>query len=51
MCAIFLLVVVNQRRRLGEYVNGPLANLAGGVVVLVTLGLGGLKILRVFGLA
>ena len=49
ICAIFLLVVVNRREQLGEYVNGPLANLAGAVVVLVTLGLGGLKILRVFG--
>lgn len=50
ICAIFLLVVVNRRQQLGEYVNGPLANLAGAVVVLVTLGLGALKVLRVFGL-
>jgi Mn2+/Fe2+ NRAMP family transporter len=50
ICAIFLLVVVNRKQQLGEFVNGPLANLAGAIVVLVTLGLGGLKILRVLGL-
>ncbi len=50
ICAIFLLVVVNHREQLGEYVNGAAAKIAGGVVVLVTLGLGGLKVLQVLGL-
>ena len=48
ICALFLLVVMNRRDQLGEYTNSAAANLAGGAVVLVTLALGGLKILRVF---
>ena len=48
ICAMFLLVVVNRRDHLGERVNGLWANLAGLAVVLVTLGLGGLKIWQVF---
>jgi hypothetical protein len=39
---------MNRRDQLGEYTNTAAANLAGGAVVLVTLALGGLKILRVF---
>lgn len=38
--AVFLLLAVNDRRWMGERVNGPLMNLAGGVVVLVALALG-----------
>ena len=34
---------------LGAYRNGPVSNLLGAVVVLVTLGLGLLKLLQVFG--
>jgi NRAMP (natural resistance-associated macrophage protein)-like metal ion transporter len=48
ICALFLLLVMNRRDQLGEYTNAAAANLAGGAVVLVTLALGGLKILRVF---
>ncbi len=48
ICAIFLLLVMNRRDRLGNYANSVSANLAGGVVVLVTLVLGGLKIISVF---
>ena len=48
ICAIFLLVVMNRRDRLGEFANSSAANLAGGVVVLVTLVLGGIKIVSVF---
>ncbi len=51
ICAIFLLLVMNSRRQLGEYCNGLLSNLLGVAVVLVTLGLGALKLLQVFGLA
>jgi Mn2+/Fe2+ NRAMP family transporter len=51
VCAIFLLVVMNRRAVLGDYVNRSLSNMLGGIVVVVTIGLGALKILRVFGLA
>ena len=49
ICAGFLLLVMNRRQRLGDYVNHRLINLAGGLVVLVTVALGLLKILRVLG--
>lgn len=48
--AIFLLVVMNQRQRLGEHVNGPVANTLGAFVVLVALGLGAVKLLQVGGM-
>lgn len=38
--AAFLLLAVNDRRWMGEKVNGTLANVLGAAVVLVTLGLG-----------
>ncbi len=38
--ALFLLYVVNQRRLIGEYANGALANVLGTVVVLTVSGLG-----------
>ncbi|MFV0476401.1 MAG: Nramp family divalent metal transporter [Parahaliea sp.] len=47
--AVFLLVVMNQRRLLGDYVNGPLANLLGLLVVLVATALGAIKLLGVSG--
>ena len=50
ICAIFLLVVMNDRQALGEFSNGKIINVLGCAVVLVTLGLGALKIARVFGL-
>lgn len=50
ICAIFLLVVMNRRGTLGEHSNSALANGLGALVVLVTVGLGALKVLRVFGL-
>jgi manganese transport protein len=49
--AIFLLLVMNRREILGRQVNHRWANLCGATVVLVTLVLGLLKILRVFGIA
>jgi manganese transport protein len=49
VCAIFLLIVMNRSELLGRYVNRRWANGAGTLVVLVTLVLGGLKILRVLG--
>lgn len=36
----FLLFVVNRRELLGQYANGWLANLLGGIVVLIATGLG-----------
>ncbi len=50
VCAIFLLLEMNRRQVLGNFVNRPLSNLLGALVVLVTLGLGGLKVLQVLGL-
>ena len=50
ICAIFLLVVMNKGDKLGEYRNRPLSNIAGAAVVLITIGLGMLKLLKVFGL-
>ena len=51
ICAIFLLLEMNRERELGAHTNRPLSNVLGGLVVAVTLGLGGLKILQVTGLA
>ena len=44
--AIFLLVAMNRRSLLGDRVNGPVANILGGMVILVTLGLGLRLVLR-----
>lgn len=44
--ACFLLIAVNDRRRMGGLQNGMVANLVGGAVVLVTLGLGTWAIVR-----
>jgi manganese transport protein len=49
ICAIFLMAIMNQKEILGDYANGRLVNLLGGLVVLTTVGLGLLKISRVFG--
>ena len=48
--AVFLLIAVNDRRWMGERGNGPVANLLGGVVVLVATVLGGRALLSVLGL-
>ncbi|MDJ0979669.1 MAG: Nramp family divalent metal transporter [Erythrobacter sp.] len=42
----FLLYAMNQRARLGVYVNGLLANSAGVIVVLIAAGLGARLVLR-----
>jgi manganese transport protein len=47
--AIFLLVAMNRRSLLGDKVNGTVANLLGGGVILITLGLGLRLILRALG--
>ncbi|MEO1322069.1 MAG: Nramp family divalent metal transporter [Pseudomonadota bacterium] len=48
--AVFLLYVMNQKALLGTHVNSVFANALGGVVVLVTFGLGLRAILRAAGL-
>jgi Mn2+/Fe2+ NRAMP family transporter len=48
-CAVFLLLIMNRRDILGPYVNKPLANTLGVLVVLVTVALGLVKIQQVLG--
>ena len=48
-CAVFLLLIMNRRDTLRDYVNGPLANTLGTLVVLVTIALGLLKLQQVVG--
>ena len=49
ICAIFLLVIMNRRSVLGDYINRPWINVLGATVVLITIGLGALKVVSVFG--
>jgi manganese transport protein len=48
--AMFLLVVMNQKKQLGQYVNKWLGNTLGAIVVIVTAGLGIRIILSAAGL-
>ncbi len=48
-CAVFLLMLMNRRDVLGDYINKPLANTLGVLVVLVTVALGLLKLQQVLG--
>ena len=48
--AIFLVLAVNDRNLLGEYRNGPVANIVAGVVVTVSLLLGARALLAVMGI-
>lgn len=45
----FLLYAANSKRLLGAHTNGALANIAGGVVMLITAGLGLRAILKALG--
>jgi manganese transport protein len=47
--AIFLLIAVNDRRRLGAHVNGVASNVIGVVVVLLATGLGAWAVWRALG--
>jgi len=47
--AVFLLVVMNRKSLLGDHTNGLGSNIAGGAVVLITIGLGLRAILRAAG--
>jgi NRAMP (natural resistance-associated macrophage protein)-like metal ion transporter len=46
--AIFLIIAMNQRKRLGDYSNGLLANGLGGLVVAVVSALGLFKLYSLF---
>ena len=46
----FLLLAMNQRSILGNQINGPLANVLGGGVLLITLGLGARLVAKTFGI-
>jgi len=48
--AVYLLVVMNSRRIMGDNVNGLLPNILGGIVVLIATGLGIRSILHVIGI-
>ncbi len=48
--AIFLLYVMNNKKRLDQYVNKGITNLLGSIVVLVAIGLGLRSILKVLGI-
>ncbi len=48
--AVFLLVVMNRRDLLGEHVNTRSGNVAGGIVVLIAIGLGLRSLASAFGL-
>lgn len=48
--AVFLLVVMNRSDLLGRHRNGPVANSAGGLIVLVVAGLAVYQLGDVFGL-
>ena len=47
--AIFLLYAMNNKKRLGKYINTPITNVLGVIVVLVACGLGVRGILKVLG--
>ena len=47
--AVFLIMAANSKKLLGTYTNGIAANIAGGIVVLITAGLGLRGILRALG--
>lgn len=49
LMAAFLLYVMNRKDLLGAHANSLVANLAGGAIVLITLGLGLRSILRAAG--
>jgi Mn2+/Fe2+ NRAMP family transporter len=48
VASIFLLIVLNDRKRMKDLVNSPLQNVAGGVVILLVSLLGLWNILRIF---
>ena len=49
LIALFLLWIMNSKKVLGNYVNSNLQNIAGGIIVLITLMLGMKSLGKVFG--
>jgi Mn2+/Fe2+ NRAMP family transporter len=49
--AIFLMVVMNRNDVLGEYTNGIVGNILGGLVTLLVTALGVYAVLNAFGVA
>ncbi len=49
--AVFLLFVMNRKSLLGPHANGAASNIAGGLVVAITIGLGARALLRAAGIA
>jgi Mn2+/Fe2+ NRAMP family transporter len=47
--AIFLLLAVNDRKRMGDHANGPVLNAIGAAVVLIAIGLGAWAVYRALG--
>jgi Mn2+/Fe2+ NRAMP family transporter len=47
---VYLLVVMNSRKIMGDNVNGLLPNILGAIVVLIATGLGIRSILHVIGI-
>ena len=47
--AIFLLRLANNRKLLGQYANGIKANILGGAILVITMGLGFRLIARALG--
>jgi NRAMP (natural resistance-associated macrophage protein)-like metal ion transporter len=50
LIAVYLLVVMNSRKIMGDNVNTTLSNILGGIVVLTAMGLGVRSILHVIGI-
>ena len=50
LIAVYLLVVMNSRKIMGDNVNTTLSNILGGIVVLTAMGLGLRSILHVIGI-
>ncbi|SDM03220.1 Nramp family divalent metal transporter [Halarsenatibacter silvermanii] len=47
--AVFLLYVMNNTEKLGEYTNGTFANIIGGIIVAITIIIGIMELMAVFG--
>ena len=48
VASVFLLIVLNNRRRMGGLANNPLQNIVGAIIVLIVSALGIWNIVRLF---
>jgi manganese transport protein len=48
--AVYLIFIMNSKQVMGEHVNGIFSNIAGAVVVFITVGLGIRSLLSAFGI-